>query len=152
MAWETVSGKWCGDTAAKFYIDVVLPAVKERYGAKRRFCILADNDPTGNKSAVAVRAKEACTLEVLCLPKRSPDLNVLDFAVWSEVERRLRAQEKRWDDGKRETRAEFERRLDGVAKALPNSFINKSIMDLKRRCERLYAAEGGLFEGGDKGA
>ena len=124
--------------------------MKARYGAKRRFCVLEDNDPTGNRSAVALRAKATCKLDVLCLPKRSPDLNVLDYAVWTEVKRRLRSQEERWDDGKRETRAEFELRLDRVAKALPSTFINKSIMDMKRRCDRLYAAEGGLFEEGGK--
>ena len=86
------------------------------------------------------------------MPKRSPDLDVVDSAVWSEAERRLRAQEKRWGDGKRETRSEFERRLDRVAKALPSTFIDKSTMDLKRRCERLYVAKGGLFEEGGKGA
>ena len=84
------------------------------------------------------------------MPKRSPDLNVLDFAVWGEVERRLRAQE-RWPEGKKETRAEFERRLDRFAEALPSSFIDKSIGDLKRRCERLYIAKGGLFEEGSNG-
>ena len=152
LVWETVDGTWCGARAAKFYADTVLPAVKERYGAKRRYCILEDNDPSGNRSAVAMRAKTSCKLDVLCLPKRSPELNVLDYAVWTEVERRLRAQEKRFPDGKCETRAEFERRVDRVAKALPSTFINKSIMDMKRRCERLYAAEGGLFEEGGKGA
>ena len=152
LVWETVSGKWCGAKAVKLYTDTVLPAVKGRYGAKRRFCILEDNDPTGNRSTVAMVAKASCKLDVLTLPKRSPDLNVMDYAVWAEVERRLRAQEKRWPDGKRETRAEFERRVDRVAMALPTTFINKSIMDMKRRCERLYAAEGGLFEEGGKGA
>ena len=75
------------------------------------------------------------------MPKRSPDLNVLDFAVWGEVERRLRAQERRWPEGKKETCAAFESRLDRLAKALPSSFIDKSIGDLKRRCERLYIAK-----------
>ena len=97
-----------------------------------------------------MRAKAASKLDVFCLPKRSPELNVLDYAVWAEVERRLRAQEKRWSYGKRETRAEFEGRLDRVAKALPSTFINDSIMDMKRRCERMFAAEGGLFEEGGK--
>ena len=74
----------------------------------------------------------------------------MDYAVWAEVERRLRAQEKRWGDGKRETRTEFELRLDRVAKALPSTFINESIKDMKRHCDRLYAAEGALFEEGGK--
>ena len=151
LVWETVNGKWCGNTAANFYKDSVQTAVKKRYGNKRRYCVLEDNDPTGNLSKAAIAAKRKAKLEVLCLPKRSPDLNVLDFAVWGEVEHRLRAQERRWPEGKKETRAEFERRLDRLAKALPSSFIDKSIGDLKRRCERLYLAKGGLFEEGGKG-
>ena len=34
--------------------------------------------------------KKTAKLKVLHIPKRSPELNVLDFAVWSEVERRMR--------------------------------------------------------------
>ena len=98
-----------------------------------------------------MRAKVAAKLDVFCLPKRSPDLNVMDYSVWAEVERRLRVQEKRWPEDKCEKRVEFERRLDRVAKALPIRFIDKPIMSMKRRCQRLYAAEGGLFEEGGKG-
>ena len=75
-----------------------------------RYCILEDNDPTGNLSNAAKRAKAATKIEVLSLPKRSPELNVMDFAVWSEVERRLRAQEKKWPSTKHEARAASMRR------------------------------------------
>ena len=34
LVWATVNGKWCGAGAAKFYTDSVLPALKQRYGAK----------------------------------------------------------------------------------------------------------------------
>ena len=150
LVWHTIEGTWSGDTAAGFYKDVVRPALDHQYGSKRRYCIIEDNDPTGNQSAKGRAAKKAASLEVLQLPKRSPDLNVMDYAVWSEVERRLRAQEKNWSTGKHETRAEFERRLNRVARSLPKEFIDKSIMDLKCRCERLAAARGGLFEEGGK--
>ena len=42
------------------------------------------------------------------------------------------------------------RRLDRVAWSLPKEFIDKSIGDLQRRCERLYEARGGLFEEGGR--
>lgn len=45
-----------------------------------------------------------CTEIVLCrlgkvfkIPKRSPDLNVMDYAIWAEVEKRLRKQEHAWN-------------------------------------------------------
>ena len=150
LVWHTVDGTWSGEVAAKFYTEVVRKAIEQHYGPKRKYCILEDNDPTGNRSAKGMDAKRAANLEVLALPKRTPELNVMDFAVWSEVERRLRKQERSWPTSKRETRAEFERRLNRTAKALPKEFIDKSIGDLKRRCERLYAAKGGLFEEGGK--
>ena len=30
------------------------------------------------------------------MPKRSPELNVMDYAVWADVNRRMRKQEKKW--------------------------------------------------------
>ena len=133
MVWHTIEGSWSGETAASFYMDVVRPALDNHYGARRKYCILEDNDPTGNQSAKGRAAKKDAALVVLELPKRSPDLNVMDYALWSEEERRLRAQENKWPAGRHETRAEFERRLDRVASGLPKEFIDKSIGDLKRR-------------------
>ena len=93
-------------------------------------------------------AKEAAIISLI--PKRSPDLNVLDYSIWSEVERRLRRQELSWPMNRKETRAQFEQRLNRTALRLPASFINKSVCDLKRRCELLYEAKGGLFEEGGR--
>ena len=46
--------------------------------------------------------------------------------------------------------AQFERRLDRIARNLPAAFIDKSIGDLKTRCHLLHQAEGGLFEEGGR--
>ena len=150
LVWDTIEKRWSGAVAAELYTDVIKPALQSNYGEKRRYCILEDNDPTGNLSNAAKRAKVAAQIEVLSLPKRSPELNVMDFAVWSEVERRLRAQEKKWPSTKHETRADFMRRVDRVARSIPKEFIDKSISDLPRRCERSYQAKGGLFEEGGR--
>lgn len=149
LVWHTIDGTWSGETAASFYKDVVRPSLDEQYG-KRKYCILEDNDPTGNQSNKGKAAKRTAKLELLALPKRSPDLNVMDYAVWTAVERRMRTQEKKWPANKKETRADFVCRLDRVARSLPKEFIDKSIGDLQRRCERLYAARGGLFEEGGR--
>ena len=150
LVWHTIEGRWGGAAATALYTDVIKPALEGSYGAKRRYCLLEDNDPTGNRSSAGKRAKVAAKIEVLRIPQRSPELNVLDFSVWAEVERRMRRQERRWPATKRETRAEFIRRLDRVAGALPKKFIDDSISDLPRRCERLFAAKGGLFEEGGR--
>ena len=148
LVWHTIHGAWGGSTAAELYTDVVQPALRARFPRTKQFCVLEDNDPTGNQSKKGLQAKQDAKLEVLRIPKRSPDLNVMDYAVWSEVERRMRAQEKKWAASRHETREAFERRLDRTARALPQSFIDNSIMDLQRRCKRLRDAEGGLFEDG----
>ena len=92
------------------------------------------------------RAKSAAKLDVFDLPKRSPDLNVMDYFLWAEVERRMRTEERTWSDERQETREEFIRRLRATAKAIPRRLINKAVGDLARRTELLYRAKGGLFD------
>ena len=150
LVWETIGGQWCGDAAEELYTDVVAPALKSRYRGCKSFSVLEDNDPTGNQSRKGVAAKVDSKIAVFAIPKRSPDLNVLDYAIWSEVERKMRASERKWPAAKRETRRQFEKRLDRTAKNLPKTFINKSIGDMKRRCKLLFDAKGGLFEEGGR--
>ena len=150
LVWHTINGSWSGSEAAHLYTDVVKPALRKRYPRTKRFSVLEDNDPTGNKSKKGLEAKRCARIEVFRIPKRSPDLNVMDYAVWSEVERRMRAQEQKWRATKHETREAFELRLDRTARNLPKSYINNCIMDLQRRCKRLRDEEGGLFEEGGR--
>ena len=97
-----------------------------------------------------LKAKEEMKLIPLRIPKRSPDLNVLDYAIWSEVERRMRNQEQHFPAGKTETREQFKIRLARTARNLSSSFISKSIQDMAVRCKKLFDAKGGLFEEGGK--
>ena len=80
------------------------------------------------------------------IPKRSPDLNVLDYYFWSTVEKKLRLQERRRPQDRKETREQFKKRLRRLVKAWPADEINRAIGDLARRAELLYRAKGGLFE------
>ena len=82
------------------------------------------------------------------IPPRSPDLNVCDYSLWAEVSRRMRRQEKAWPAKKRETRQGYLARLRRTALRLPAAFVNKSIGDMARRCQRLHAAQGKHFEEG----
>ena len=66
------------------------------------------------------------------------------------LEIRMRKQEQRFPPSKTETREEFKRRLARTARNLSTTFINKSIGDMAVRCQKLYDAEGGLFEEGGK--
>lgn len=80
------------------------------------------------------------------IPKRSPDLNVLDYHFWNEVERHLRKAEHLFPEDKKETRDDFIIRLNKTALSIPPADVSKVIGDLAKRCELLYRAKGGLFE------
>jgi hypothetical protein len=117
---------------------------------QRRWTVLEDNDPTGFKSTKAIRAKAEVGIETFHIPKRSPDLCALDYAVWTQVNKRMRRQEKNWPKGKRESRAEYATRLRRTALRLPKSFIDASLGDMRRRCQLLFEAKGHHFEEGGK--
>ena len=46
--------------SAGFYKDVARPSLDEHYGAKRKYCILEDNDPTGNQSSKGEGCEAGC--------------------------------------------------------------------------------------------
>ena len=84
------------------------------------------------------------------IPSRSTDPNVVDYYVWAEVERRLRAEERAWDEDYRESRDDLISRLRRTAKAIPMANVQKAIGDLSWRAKALYKAKGGLFEEGGR--
>ena len=152
LMWHAVpTGRWSGQAAADVYSGPLKKALSAEYAQKRKHVVLEDNDPTGFKSTKGEDAKKASKIEVFAIPKRSPDLNVLDYSVWKEVNRRLRKQEKNWPSEKRETREAYKARLRRTAKNLPKEFILKSIGDMRRRCQRLLEAKGHFFEEGGRG-
>ena len=149
LVWEYMNKKrWNAKTAAQMYSKPIANALHRAYPRHRFFKVLEDNDPSGFKTKAAERAKMAAQIKTFPIPKRSPQLNVLDYSVWAEINRRMRAQEVRWSSGKRESRAEYLTRLRRTAKRLPANFINKSIRNMKVRCQRLFKAKGHHIEEG----
>ena len=146
LLWHAVQKTWCGKEAAAMYSGPMARALKKEYPRKRSHVVLEDNDPSGYQCRLAKAAKTNCKIEQFTIPKRSPDLNVLDYYFWSEVERKMRRAECLWPEDRRETREEFIRRLRRTALAVPQHSINKAIGDLARRAELLYRAKGGLFD------
>ena len=130
------------------YTGPLKAALAKAWGKKRMFHVLEDNDPTGFKSRKGIRAKAEAGIKPFVIPKRSPDLSVCDYAIWKEINRRMRKQELTWRATRRESRPDYLARLWRTALRLPEDFINKSIGDMRRRCQRLHAAAGGLFEEG----
>ena len=84
--------------------------------------MLEDNDPSGFRSKAGLKAKSDVGIDAFEIPKRSPQLNVCDYALWTEVERRMRRQEQRFPPTMRESRAAFMARLRRTAMRMPSTF------------------------------
>ena len=110
--------------------------------------VVEDNDPTGCRSKAGTKAKDEAVLKVLRIPKRSPQFNLCDYALWKEAEKRIRAQEKRFPPTFRESCSAFLKRLRRTALRLLCSFINSNLKNMGIRCQRLAATKGGHFEEG----
>ena len=148
LLWHFIESRWNGGVAAAMYKGPVSKALHKAYPSKRSFRVLEDNDPSGFKSSKGVKAKEEVKIASFDIPKRSPDLNVCDYALWKEVNKRMRLQEKSWPDSKKETRSEYMVRLRRTAMRLPAAFIDKAIGNMKTRCKKLRAAKGYHIEEG----
>jgi transposase len=149
---HVVKGKWCGTAAAKMYSNSLAPALRKAYPHQRKFKVLEDNDPTGYKSKAGEVAKKNAKIEVFELPKRSPDLNPLDYGFWSAVNRRLRLQEARFPKTKCETRKQFISRLRRVVLRIPKAVLTPMVRSMKWRCIAVKKAKGGHFEESPKKA
>jgi hypothetical protein len=93
--WDYVDGRWNATQAASMYEGPLTAALARAYlehAAKSRakWIVLEDNDPAGYKSKRALAAKEAAGIVIDDLPKRSPDLNVLDYSLWHSINVRMR--------------------------------------------------------------
>ena len=101
--WNYVEGKWTGAEAAHMYTNVLAKALKRAFPNQRApFSVIEDNDPTGYKSRAGVDAKRKAGIVADSLPKRRPDLNVLDYALWNAINRRMCAQEAKYRKAKKE--------------------------------------------------
>ena len=151
LMWHEVKGRWNGDAAAKMYAGPLKNSLQKAWpNVRGPWRVLEDNDPTGYKSSKGMAAKKASGIKTLDLPHRSPDLNPLDFSFWAQVNRRMRAQEKKWPTRKQESRKAYLKRLRRTAMSTPSAYIDKIIGDLANRTQLLKRAKGGYFrEGGD---
>lgn len=148
LLWHDYGRRWSGKVAAAMYKGPMLAALKRSFPRRRRFTLLEDNDPTGHQSKAGVAAKRQSGITVFRIPPRSPDLSVMDYAVWKPISRKMRAQERKMPKGKKETRGEYANRLARAARSLKPDFVKKAIKSMKRRCQLLYKAKGGHFEEG----
>ena len=107
LVWEYLDGSWGGEAAAAAYRGPIKTARATEYPGRKSFNVLEDNDPSGFKAGLGIAAKKEVGIKAFEIPKRSPCLNVCDYHVWAEVNKRMRQQEKKFPVGKRESRAAF---------------------------------------------
>jgi hypothetical protein len=146
LMWHVIKGNWNAKAASEMCSNKLAPALRGAYPGRRRFRVLEDNDPSGYKSKLALDAKTREKIDGVQFPKRSPDLNPLDYGFWAEVNKRMRKQELRFKANKRETKAQYAARLRRTVMNLPPSFLKALVSSMKRRCADLVAAGGGDFQ------
>ena len=137
--WHYLPPTWSGAVAESLYRDVVYPALVKHRGKKRTYTILEDNDPTGYKSKVAKTAKAELGIVPIEFPVYSPDLNPLDFALWSEVSSRMDAA----GAPRRETLEAYKARLRRTALGIPEAVVRKMLSSMKGRVSSVYESNGG---------
>jgi hypothetical protein len=123
--------KWCAQVAADMYKGPMKKALEREFPGRMSWTVLEDNDPSGFRSRAGLAAKKASKIVSFEIPKRSPDLNVCDYSLWAEVNRRMRLQEKRMKPNKRETRADFKARLRRTALRLPKTFVDSAMRQMR---------------------
>ena len=97
---------------------------------------MEDNDPVGYKSRKAEKAKKECKITPVSLLRYSPDLNPLDYFLWSEVERRMAKHKTK----PKKSMAAFKQRLRRTALAIPSPVIRKAVAGMKKRAKAIYDA------------
>ena len=143
---HVVPKKWNAAEASTMYSKSLSPALRRAYPGRKRFLVLEDNDPSGYKSKSAVQTKVENSIAALPLPKRSPDLNPLDYGFWDCVNRRLRKQEAAFPSAKKETRAQFTARLKRTIQRVPEAILTPMVKSMGRRCKALQRVKGKDFE------
>ena len=111
-------------------------ALVRQWPTRRAWTVLEDNDPTGFKSRKGEIAKQHSHIRIFTIPRRSPDLNVCDYALWKQINRTMRRQEKDFPRTKRETRIAYIARLRKAAMGLKKSFVDNAIGNMRERCQR----------------
>ena len=138
VLWEYLGRRWSGSAAAELYSGPIAKTLKKQRGEKRKYHILEDNNRSGYKSKKAVAAKEAARISAVPFPKYSPDLNPLDFAVWTAIEKRMVENA----PAGRETVEGYKKRLRSTALRLPTTFLRKAITSIPSRMAAIVAAKG----------
>ena len=136
--WQYLPKTWCAQAAVDLYKGVIAPALLKHRGKKRSYIVLEDNDPTGYKSNAAKQAKKELNIKPVDFPAYSPDLDPLDFSLWTEVRDRMDQK-----TVKNETAMQYSARLRRTALSIPEPVVRKMLGAMKARAQSIYDHNGG---------
>ena len=123
-------------------------AGEEQEKKKRATCkVFEDNDLSGYKSGAGKDAKAKARIITNDLPKRGPDLNVLDYSLWAYINTKMREQEKAFPANKKESLKQFNERLRRTALSIPARVVPKAVNDMHARVRKVFDADGGHITG-----
>ena len=137
VLWEDIGGRWCGQRAADMYEGPIKAVLQKWRPGKRSWLIMEDNDPSGFNSNRGKIAKAASGMRTIDQPPYSPDLNPLDFSLWSLIEKKALAGRRR-----AESREGYKARLRRVALGLPRPLVRKIVEGIKSRAHAIFEADG----------
>ena len=127
--WHYLPSRWCGAAAVDLYSGLVIKALRKNRGINASYRLVEDNDPTGHKCKKAVVAKRALSIGPMVYPCYSPDLNPLDYWLWTEVERRMSQHPSRVN----ESADAYKKRLRRTAMAIPSNLVRAAVAAMKSK-------------------
>ena len=137
VLWEEIQGKWCGERAEEMYSGPIKEALKKARPGKRSWLIMEDNDPAGFKSSRGRNAKAANKMKTMDQPPYSPDLNPLDFSIWSAIQTKALSLRRAKEKG-----ATYKARLRRTALTLPKAMVRKAVQSIRSRAQAIFEADG----------
>ena len=130
---------WNGQKAADMYKGPLAKALKKTWGQRRSCCVVEDGDRKGNQSGNGIRAKAEAKIRALTLPPHTPSWMPLDYAVWSEILRRMDMSGPRAGT---ESKAAYVKRLEETARKLPRGYVKSVIAKMKGNIKDVVDADG----------
>lgn len=125
------------DIMQSYYV----PNIIASFGSLDNVAFLQDNAPShGSASTTTWLKKQGVT--VLALPPNSPDLNVLDYAIWGILDGMLDAMH---PNGTK-TEAQLRGAIVKACSMISHDTLVASVRQLRKRCALCIAADGGAFE------
>ena len=138
VMWEYLPKRWTGEEAAKLYQGTIIKTLQKERGAKRKYKVFEDNDPTGYKSNAGKKAKAELGIDAIPMPVYSPDLNPLDYCLWEEIARRMVSSAPR----RVETVQEYKKRLRMTALRLSPALVARAVRAMPKRMRAVVSAKG----------